>query len=336
MHAALVEDPWEYNGLLNGRPVRVLLDSGAAANFLAAKVAEMSLPLKDIEEDGVGFARMPDGTRCDCKATKLLDLRIGGHRERIAFNVTTLEEHEVILGQGWLRWHNPTMHWRDGRAVMKRGHKEVTIYPSARGHSPVVDADLVSGSIPLSAMQFAKALKRGEDAFVALLRPVDRDRLEDGSPHLGGAGTHHAGQGPRLASAGDHAESGGPHCGSAKGPTGKGAPPPRQVGDAEVRPRNTRTAGPKRLEVPDGVPNDLAAVLRSFEDVFPDALPAGLPPAREVDHAIELEPGALPPSRPTYRMSFHELEELERQLREYVVTGGSGRVSRRMGRRSSL
>ena len=55
MHAALAEDPWEYNGLLNGRPVRVLLDSGAAANFLAATVAaEMSLPLKDIEEDGVG------------------------------------------------------------------------------------------------------------------------------------------------------------------------------------------------------------------------------------------------------------------------------------------
>ena len=55
--------------------------------------------------------------------------------------------------------------------------------------------------------------------------------------------------------------------------------------------------------------------------MFPDALPPGLPPAREVDHAIELEPGAPPPSRPTYRMSFQELEELERQLREYVGNG---------------
>ena len=79
--------------------------------------------------------------------------------------------------------------------------------------------------------------------------------------------------------------------------------------------------GAAHLQVPDGVPDDLAALLRSYEDVFPDALPLGLPPAREVDHAIELEPGAPPPSRPTYRMSFQELEELERQLREYVGNG---------------
>ena len=85
-----------------------------------------------------------------------------------------------------------------------------------------------------------------------------------------------------------------------------------------VQPGNMSTSGPKHLQVPDGVPNDLAVVLRSFWDVFPDALPPGLPPERAVDHAIELEPGAPPPSRPTYRMSFQELEELEKQLREYT------------------
>ena len=79
--------------------------------------------------------------------------------------------------------------------------------------------------------------------------------------------------------------------------------------------------GSTHLQVLDGAPDDLAALLRSYEDVFLNALPPGLPPAREVDHAIELEPGAPPPSRPTYRMSFQELEELERQLREYVGNG---------------
>ena len=58
----------------------------------------MGLQLKEVGEDGVGFARMPDGTQRECKATKLLQLRIGGHREKIALNVTQLEEHEVILG----------------------------------------------------------------------------------------------------------------------------------------------------------------------------------------------------------------------------------------------
>ena len=130
----------------------------------------------------------------------------------------------MILGQGWLRWHNPTMHWRDGRAVVKRGLKEITLYPSASSHSQCAEDNLVSGLPPLSAMQFAKAVKRGENAFVALLCPVDRERLDDGSPHLGVAGTHHAGQGPRLASVGDHAESGGPHSVSAGDLSARGGP----------------------------------------------------------------------------------------------------------------
>ena len=41
-------------------------------------------------------------------------------------------------------------------------------------------------------------------------------------------------------------------------------------------------------------------VLQEYRDVFPDQLPAGLPPSRDVDHPIELTPGAVPPSRPTY------------------------------------
>ena len=91
-----------------------------------------------------------------------------------------------------------------------------------------------------------------------------------------------------------------------------------------VRGASTAVKGhlpPSSLPLIEGVPADLAKVLRSFRDVFPEALPPGLPPPREVDHAIELEPGALPPSRPTYRMSFQELEELEKQLKEYADNG---------------
>ena len=185
---------------------------------------------------------MPDGARCDCKATKLLDLRIGAHRERIAFNVTTLAEHEVILGQGWLRWHNPVMHWQDGRAVIKRGHNEVTLYPRARGSSPSVGVDLVGGLEPLSAMQFAKAVKSGEDAFVALLRPVDRDRLDDvGQPHQMVAGSH--GSDPRLASA-DPTSSGTSHERSAGDGAAKGRPDPADHRGEGTSPRQAdRTLG---------------------------------------------------------------------------------------------
>ena len=62
-------------------------------------------------------------------------------------------------------------------------------------------------------------------------------------------------------------------------------------------------------------------VLAPYADVFPDDLPPGLPPSREIDHRIELVPGATPPSRPTYRLSAAELTELKKQLAELSAAG---------------
>ena len=57
--------------------------------------------------------------------------------------------------------------------------------------------------------------------------------------------------------------------------------------------------------------------MAEFSDVFPANLPKGLPPSRGLEHTIELEPGSQPPSKATYKMSFHELEELRKQLAEH-------------------
>ena len=75
-------------------------------------------------------------------------------------------------------------------------------------------------------------------------------------------------------------------------------------------------------------------VLASFRDVFPEELPSGLPPSREVDHD-RADPGATPPSRPTFRLSATELDELKKQLEELVkLPASSSRASRRSVRRS--
>ena len=67
--------------------------------------------------------------------------------------------------------------------------------------------------------------------------------------------------------------------------------------------------------------SDASTVINEFKDVFPDDLPSGLPPRREVDHRIELVPGQQPPSRPTYRMSQPEMDELKKQLTESLAKG---------------
>src|ERR1700736_4762735 len=67
--------------------------------------------------------------------------------------------------------------------------------------------------------------------------------------------------------------------------------------------------------------SDASTVINEFKDVFPDDLPSGLPPNREIDHRIELEPGQNPTSRPTYRMSQPEMDELKKQLSELMDKG---------------
>src|SRR6185312_12897198 len=49
-------------------------------------------------------------------------------------------------------------------------------------------------------------------------------------------------------------------------------------------------------------------VVCEYPDVFPDDLP-GMPPDRDVEFAIELQPGTTPISRRPYRMPPNELAE---------------------------
>ncbi|XP_069145978.1 uncharacterized protein [Solanum lycopersicum] len=64
--------------------------------------------------------------------------------------------------------------------------------------------------------------------------------------------------------------------------------------------RDVRREGPSVDSVP---------VVREYADVFPTDLP-GLPPERDIDFAIDLEPGTRPISIPPYRMAPAELREL--------------------------
>jgi hypothetical protein len=61
-------------------------------------------------------------------------------------------------------------------------------------------------------------------------------------------------------------------------------------------------------------------VVREFSDVFLDNLP-GMPPERDIEFKIELQPGIAPIARSPYKMSQDELEELKIQLRDLLDKG---------------
>ena len=57
--------------------------------------------------------------------------------------------------------------------------------------------------------------------------------------------------------------------------------------------------------------------MSEFSEVFPTDLP-GLPPDRDIDFCIDVEPGTLPISIPPYRMAPAELKKLKEQLQDLL------------------
>ena len=66
---------------------------------------------------------------------------------------------------------------------------------------------------------------------------------------------------------------------------------------------------------------ELMDLLKRLEKVFPDDLPSKLPPLRRVNHDIDVEPNAIPPSKPPFRYSQPELQELQQQLEDLLRKG---------------
>ena len=62
-------------------------------------------------------------------------------------------------------------------------------------------------------------------------------------------------------------------------------------------------------------------IVGKHERCFPKSLPMRQPPERKVTHEIKVEEGARPPSRPPFRMSSFELDELQKQLQDLLNHG---------------
>ena len=65
---------------------------------------------------------------------------------------------------------------------------------------------------------------------------------------------------------------------------------------------------------------ELVPVVCEFPDVFPEEL-MGMPPKRDVEFLIQLEPRTAPMSKPPYKMAPPELEEMKKKLMSLLEKG---------------
>ena len=62
-------------------------------------------------------------------------------------------------------------------------------------------------------------------------------------------------------------------------------------------------------------------LLDEFAYVFPNEIPNGLPPKRDIQHKIDFIPGSSLPNKPAYRTNPKETEEIRRQVDDLLAKG---------------
>ena len=75
---------------------------------------------------------------------------------------------------------------------------------------------------------------------------------------------------------------------------------------------------PKKVAV---IPEAIRPLIKEFEVLFPEELPAGLPPMHDIQHCIDLAPRANLPNLPYYRMNPQEGQILQGQVDEFLSKG---------------
>ena len=95
----------------------------------------------------------------------------------------------------------------------------------------------------------------------------------------------------------------------------------KETGPVKVDLPVTEVMKTKVAEAETAVQQQLKATLEEFQDVFPDKLPYGPPPKRQIDHEIETVPGEAPPHKSPYKLSPAEMDELKRQIETLLEQG---------------
>ena len=328
----------KFSGELCGRRAVFLVDCGASGNFVSSHfVRTHSLQL----ENGPSSTPvvLADGKEQPAEGIiRSAPVRISTYKDSLNFTATALQGYDVILGMPWLRHYNPEVDWRgellsfvDSHAtkhVLRKKSNGCAEWSSSQAQAKPSSSQVsnqaaggrrqVTQSCNLiSSRQLESDHRKGEVEFCCL---IWSQQILQGTAKLVEASQEAAiVQGPPHLSTSSSSSSSTPLA-SIHDKLSRGL----RVNSAEfseaLRSGGNATSSSSSSEFHrlDSARN---RALKPYRDVFPDELPPGLPPSREVDHRIELVPGSSPPSRPTFRLSATELAELKKQLAELTNAG---------------
>lgn len=311
-------------GVIGSRPAVILVDSGATGNFISSKfAADAKLVLT---AGPPSIANLANGQSQDASGVACgISLRIDTYIDRIDFNVTELGHYDVILGMAWLEQYQVVPDWR-GKSVsfVDSKGKQHRLRGASTGcarWNPSTRGAIVGPSLNVISLRQVERLHRdGQLDIACVVYPNSVHQLSEPSgvppPPV-----------PARPSAAAHVGLARRSFSQVVSSSSDDTKDWTRIHDAMSRGHRV-SAAELSAAVQFESDSDAQALklarertLAPYADVFPDNLPAGLPPSREVDHRIELIPGSTPPSRPTIRLSATELAELKKQLIELEAAG---------------
>ena len=307
-------------GLVAGQPAVVLIDCGADGNFVSSDLAAR-LPSSLRVVPSSHTVTLADGHgKAAGGLVSSVPVVLGSYADRLDLVVTQLQGYDVILGMPWLRQYNPAIDWRgatlsfvDANRNLHALRKAPTgaalwVDPSVRPSVSQSESSL--GMNLITGRDLERSQRKGE-LELAYLVYLENPRPDRRSPVAASPAAASSARPPSTPSPGP----GLVHTVRLVSPVHRSLSRGLNVSAAELSLAIRAEASADPYE------SVRRSTLAEFEDVFPEELPAGLPPSREVDHRIELVPGAVPPSRPTFRLSEKELGELKQQLEQLTKAG---------------
>jgi len=102
--------------MVKGERLRVMIDSGAAENFMSERILRQ-LRIQDHEKEKTYELIVIDGSELPSQGrvnreTTPVRLQIGAHQEQITFDIVRMATHNIVLGRPWLVKHNPRINWK--------------------------------------------------------------------------------------------------------------------------------------------------------------------------------------------------------------------------------
>jgi len=153
----------EFVGSLKGRKVKILLDSGASANFVKCSlVEELTLPTNLLSPSVT--VHQADGQSAVAHHIVSVDLAIGNLQCGVNCLPVALGHYDVVLGKPWLTEYNPIVNWKLNVVYMEHLSIPHMLVGNQRSDVP---------KYLISSMQVEELVREGAQLYIIKLTHVN-------------------------------------------------------------------------------------------------------------------------------------------------------------------